>query len=204
MTDDASLKITLQTGDALIIVDLQNDFLPGGSLAVPRGEQVIGPLNKVIFLFTEKKLPIFATRDWHPAGHVSFMAQGGPWPQHCVQETKGAFFASDLKIPCQARIVSKGTNQGQDNYSGFEGTDLDSQLCNLQVGRLFVGGLAQDVCVKSTVLDACRLGYKVFVLQDGTRPVNLKPDDGEKAFNQMEEAGARIINTGQLYGKIEE
>lgn len=201
MTADADRKITLQAGDALIIVDLQNDFLPGGSLAVPRGDQVIGPLNKVIFLFTEEKLPIFATRDWHPADHVSFEEQGGPWPQHCVQESKGASFASDLKLPYQTRIVSKGTDQGQDNYSGFEDTDLDSQLRNLQVERLFVGGLAQDVCVKSTVLDACRLGYRVFVLQDGTRPVNLTLDDGEKALNQMEEAGALVINTGQIIPK---
>jgi len=201
MTADVDRKITLQAADALIIVDLQNDFMPGGSLAVPRGDQVIGPLNEVVFLFTQEKLPIFATRDWHPADHVSFVEQGGPWPQHCVQESKGASFASDLKLPYQTRIVSKGTDQGQDNYSGFEDTDLDSQLRNLQVERLFVGGLAQDVCVKSTVLDACRLGYRVFVLQDGTRPVNLTPDDGEKALNQMEEAGALVIDTGQIIRK---
>ncbi|MFP3982941.1 MAG: isochorismatase family protein [Desulfurivibrionaceae bacterium] len=204
MTADAEMKVTLQVGDALIIVDLQNDFLPGGNLAVPGGDQVIGPLNQAIFLFKEKNLPIFASRDWHPADHISFAAQGGPWPRHCVQETRGASFATDLELPCQAGIISKGTDQGQDNYSAFDGTDLDLRLKSLQVERLVIGGLAQDVCVKNTVLDACRLGYRVFLLQDGTRPVNMEPDDGERSLREMEEAGASLIEVGQLEARIKD
>lgn len=198
MTADTEIKVSLQAGDALIIVDMQNDFLPGGNLGVPGGDQVIAPLNQAIFLFNEKNLPIFASRDWHPPDHISFADQGGPWPRHCVQETRGASFATELELPCQAGIISKGTSQDQDNYSAFDGTHLDSRLKSLQVEGLVIGGLAQDVCVKNTVLDACRLGYRVFLLRDGTRPVNLEPDDGEKALKEMEEAGARLIMVGQL------
>ncbi len=191
-------EVRVQEGDSLIIIDLQNDFLPGGNLPVPQGDQVIEPLNRAIFHFKEKDLPIFASRDWHPAGHISFEAQGGPWPPHCVQNSKGASLASELDLPCQAGIVSKGSSPDTDQYSAFDGTDLDFQLKNLRVTRLMVGGLAQDICVRQTVLDARRLGYEVYLLEDGTRPVNQESEDGEQSLAEMEEAGARLIETGQL------
>jgi nicotinamidase/pyrazinamidase len=172
---------TLKPGDALIIVDLQNDFLPGGALAVPGGDQVLHPLNRLIGKFTGKNLPVFATRDWHPEQHVSFQAQGGTWPPHCVRNTSGAEFSPDLKLPPGATVISKATSADQDAYSGFEGTDLHDRLQKLGVERVFVGGLATDYCVLNTVKDALKSGYRVFFLADASRAVNMNPQDGDKA-----------------------
>jgi nicotinamidase/pyrazinamidase len=188
--------IPLHVGDSLILVDIQNDFLPGGILAVPDGDKVIPPLNRALFLFGEKGLPIFATRDWHPPKHISFREQGGLWPAHCVQHTRGASFASALDLPCSGHIISKSA--AKDVYSGFDGTDLHLQLQSIGVNRLFVGGLATDYCVKFTVLDARDLGYRVYVLTDCIRAVNMNPNDGKKALAEMEAAGAIHIQMEQI------
>jgi nicotinamidase/pyrazinamidase len=126
---------------------MQNDFLPGGSLAVTQGDEVVPVLNHYIHAFKENRLPIFATRDWHPSDHCSFKAQGGPWPPHCVQDSKGAEFTPDLQLPEDVVIISKATIPEKDAYSGFDGTDLHDRLQVLGIKRLFIGGLATDYCV---------------------------------------------------------
>jgi nicotinamidase/pyrazinamidase len=181
-------------GDAMIVVDVQNDFLPGGPLAVPGGDEIIPVLNRVIERFHRRGLPIVATRDWHPPNHCSFMAQGGPWPPHCVQGTPGAQFPGDLELPAETCIVSKGTTAEEEAYSGFEGTLLHRRLQALRVRRLVVGGLATDYCVRATVLDALSLGYNVIYLRDGSRAVNLRQEDGPRAEQAMLRGGARVLN----------
>jgi nicotinamidase/pyrazinamidase len=183
-------EMSLQTGDALLVVDVQNDFLPGGSLAVPGGDEVIPVLNHYLVTFEAHGLPIFATRDWHPPDHCSFHAQGGPWPIHCVAGTQGAEFAPGLQLPLSTSVISKATSSEQDAYSGFEGTELDSQLRRAGVKRLFVGGLATDYCVLNTVKDALALDYQVVHLVDATRAVNVHPENGHRALEEMAHLGA--------------
>src|SRR3990167_7105549 len=146
MPSEVSL-FPLGAGDALLIVDVQSDFLPGGSLAVPRGDEVVAVLNGYLAAFRNSGLPVVATRDWHPPDHCSFRQQGGPWPPHCVAGSEGAGFAPQLQLPTDATVISKATAQQSDAYSGFEGTELDRLLRQSGVRRLFVGGLATDYCV---------------------------------------------------------
>jgi len=186
-------KLAPQKGDALVMVDVQNDFLPGGSLAVPRGDEVVPLLNRYAAEFHGRGLPIYATRDWHPSKHCSFKAQGGPWPPHCVADTPGAQFAPGLELPPETAIISKGTARDEDAYSGFEGTDLDARLCAQGIKRVYVGGLATDYCVVNTVRDGLTLGYHVFLLGDAIRAVNVKPDDGANAEKEMRRLGASPI-----------
>jgi nicotinamidase/pyrazinamidase len=181
--------------DALIIVDAQNDFCPGGALAVAGGDEVIAPLNRYIELFAERRRPIFATRDWHPAKTSHFRDYGGPWPVHCVQNSRGANFHSELRIEDQVVVLSKGMGPDEDSYSGFhavdaDGTPLAEILREKGVARIFVAGLATDYCVKHTVLDALKLGFRVVVLRDAVRAVNLRPNDGAAALREMVQAGA--------------
>ncbi len=183
-------------GDALVLVDVQNDFLPGGSLAVPDGDAVIPVLNRWIARFVAGNLPVFATRDWHPRDHCSFADRGGPWPRHCVAETPGAAFSGDLELPAGAQIVSKATSPDRDAYSGFDGTELAPRLRDLGANRVFVGGLATDYCVRATVLDALREGFAVVLIEDGVRAVDVAPGDGERAVEEMRSAGARRVRTG--------
>jgi nicotinamidase/pyrazinamidase len=194
----ATQKIDIGTGDALIVVDVQNDFLPGGNLAVPHGDEVTPALNRYLALFEAKGLPIYFTRDWHPANHCSFRQQGGPWPPHCIAESFGAQFAPDLKRPAHATVISKATRADKDAYSGFEGTDLDARLKSQGVKRVFVGGLATDYCVLNTVRDARRHGYQVALLEDAVRAVNVHPDDGLKALEEMQGLGAVPIRYSLL------
>jgi nicotinate phosphoribosyltransferase len=191
-------RFRLEPEDALLIVDVQNDFLPGGPLSVPEGDAVIPALNRYLEFFSERKLPIFATRDWHPRNHCSFKEQGGPWPEHCVAETPGAEFPSNLKLPESGQIIAKATNSDQEAYSGFQGTDLDARLKSQGIRRLFVGGLATDYCVLHTVKDALQYGYTVYLLEDAVRAVNLNPDDGENAIEVMVQLGSRLCNVSQL------
>jgi len=174
----------------LIVVDVQNDFLPGGALAVPGAEAVVPVLNQYIGHFARKGLPVFATRDWHPENHCSFREHGGPWPPHCVATTRGAEFAPDLSLPDSVIVISKGTDPERDAYSGFQGTDLDDRLKSLNIHRLFIGGLATDYCVLSTVRDALDKGYEVLLLKDAIRAVDVKPGDGERAIDEMLRLGA--------------
>lgn len=177
----------------MILVDVQYDFLPGGSLAVADGHDIIDPLNEAIDAFEAAGLPVVATRDWHPSDHMSFAEQGGPWPPHCVADTDGAQFVASLRIPADAIIISKATLQELDAYSGFAGTDLHEQLQSLGVRRVYVGGLATDYCILNTVLDARRLGYEVIVLAEAVRAVNVDPADGQRALQQMIDAGATAL-----------
>ena len=183
-------KIKIDQGDALIIVDVQNDFLPGGALEVPNSDMIIPVLNRYIVLFSKAGLPVVATRDWHPPDHCSFKNQGGLWPPHCVRGTKGAGFSPELELPENTIIVSKATSVESDAYSGFEGTNLDKILREKGIERLFIGGLATDYCVLNTVKDALKNGYKVFLLTDAIKAVNINPDDGAKAEKEMIEGGA--------------
>jgi nicotinamidase/pyrazinamidase len=180
---------------ALIIVDVQNDFCPGGSLAVAHGEEVVAPLNKLMKEFLDRGEPVFKTRDWHPEKTKYFQIYGGTWPVHCVQNTKGAEFHPDLLDDPRVTIVSKGFDESADGYSGFDGTRLAETLREEDVKEVWIGGLATDYCVKETVLDARREGFKVKALADAMRPVNLNPEDGEKAVAEMSAAGAEIVGS---------
>ncbi len=180
-------------GDALIVVDVQNDFLPGGNLGVPEGDAVVPIMNRYLALFRQSKLPIYATRDWHPEDHCSFKAQGGPWPPHCVANSEGAAFAEDLHLGDDVTVISKATTVERDAYSGFEGTDLAERLRKQKVNRLFIGGLATDYCVLNTVKDALKEGFKVLLLADGIRGVEVNAGDSEKATNEMHALGARSV-----------
>lgn len=192
MTTMAASGFRVEPGDGLLLVDVQNDFLPGGSLAVADGDRVVAPLRDWAARFAAAGAPIFATRDWHPADHCSFSAQGGPWPPHCVAGTPGAAFADGLGLPPTAVVVSKAMRD-DDAYSGFEGTDLHERLKRAGVRRLCVGGLATDYCVLNSVLDARRLGYAVVLLADCIRAVEVQPGDGTSAIAAMRAAGAVIL-----------
>lgn len=191
-------RVTVRTGDALVVVDVQNDFLPGGALAVPKGDAVVPALNRYLSRWGGKGLPVYATRDWHPPEHCSFQARGGPWPVHCVAGTRGAEFAPGLEIPKDAIVISKGASRDRDAYSGFDGTDLHERLQAAGIRRVFVGGLATDYCVLATVKDALRLGYAVYVLDDAIEAVNVRPDDGAKARAEMAREGAVTIRFEQI------
>jgi len=189
----------LQPDDALVIVDVQRDFLPGGSLAVPGGDAIVPALNVCIERFAARRLPIFATRDWHPAQHCSFQAAGGPWPPHCVAGTAGAEFAVGLRLPNDVHLVSKATAAERDAYSAFNDTDFHARLRARHVLRLFVAGLATDYCVVSTVLDALALGYHVVVLSDAVAAVEADPGDGQRALERMRTAGALFASSRMLH-----
>ena len=196
MSSDSSIR--LQAGDALIAVDAQNDFLPGGSLAVPEADAVVPALNRYLAAFAARSLPVFATRDWHPANHCSFQAQGGIWPAHCVAATRGAEFASGLALPQAAVIISKAVAPEADAYSGFGGTDLAARLRAARAARLFIGGLATDYCVLNTVRDALAEGFGVLLLEDAIRAVDVKAGDGARAQREMQQLGARTIRYEDL------
>lgn len=191
-------SLALRSDDALLVVDVQRDFLPGGSLAVRGGDAVIAPLNRCIARFVAQRLPVFASRDWHPSGHCSFREAGGPWPAHCVADSEGAEFAPALRLPPDVTVAAKGTAREADAYSAFGRTDLHAWLQARGVRRLFVGGLATDYCVRSTVLDARTLGYHVVVLRDAIAAVDAQPGDGARALQEMADAGADLASTSAL------
>ncbi len=185
------MKIGITLLSALIIVDVQNDFCLGGALPVPGGNEVIPILNRYIEVFSYKNLPIYATRDWHPENHISFKTRGGPWPPHCIQNTWGAEFHPNLNIPSHTIIVSKATEPNKEAYSGFEGTNLENDLRNRRIRRVFIGGLATDYCVKETVMDALKIGFETIFLEDASRGVNI--DSSERAVAEMILNGAIAI-----------
>ncbi|WP_457621186.1 bifunctional nicotinamidase/pyrazinamidase [Persephonella sp.] len=193
------MNININHFDALIIVDMQNDFMPGGALPVPEGDKIVDSLNRYIDLFSQKGNPVFFTRDWHPEDHISFKDFGGVWPPHCIQNTKGAQFHPDLKIPSDNKfIISKGVSRDFDAYSGFQGTVLDDLLKERGVKRLFIGGVATDYCVLNTVLGGLNLGYQVFILGDGIKGVDVREGDSERALEVMKNRGAVVINIEDL------
>ena len=182
---------------ALVVVDLQNDFMPGGALGVPGGDEVLPVVNRYIEKFQAAGLPIYATRDWHPPVTRHFREHGGVWPPHCVQGTRGAEFHPDLKLPADAIVVSKGMDPTQDSYSCFDaleadGTPLAESLRRRGVERLYIGGLATDYCVRYSVMSAVKEGFRTTVLLDASRGVNLNPHDSEKAIEDMVRVGANV------------
>lgn len=181
--------IVLGQGDALLIVDLQVDFLPGGSLGVPHGDQVIAPINRLVALYRAHALPVYASRDWHPEAHCSFAAQGGPWPPHCVAGTAGAAFSADLQLPDDAIVVSKADRLDADAYSAFSGTGLAPAMRERGIRRLAVCGLATDYCVLNTVLDGLA-DFGILVVAEAMRAVDVGPGDGDHAMTRMLGAGA--------------
>lgn len=190
----------LRNEKALLIVDVQNDFCPGGALAVAEGDRVVPVLNRYIEKFLKEDCPIFASRDWHPKKTRHFKDFGGKWPAHCVANTKGAEFHSKLKLPKETIILSKGMDPEKNSYSAFqavdkEGKDLLRILKDLGVEELYVGGLATDYCVKFSVLDALKSGFKVKLLTDAIRGVNIKPKDSEHAIKEMLSKGAKLTKT---------
>jgi nicotinamidase/pyrazinamidase len=181
---------------ALIVVDVQNDFCPGGALAVERGDEVVAPLNRLIREFLDRGDPVYKSRDWHPPVTKHFTEHGGTWPVHCVQNTRGAEFHADLHEDPRIQIVSKGLGD-EDNYSAFDGTDLARQLRERGVAEVWVGGLATDYCVKQTVLDALREGFRAVAVEDAMRAVNLRPGDDARAVEEMRAAGAAVVSSEQ-------
>lgn len=195
-------------GDALLVVDVQNDFCPGGALAVPEGDRVVPVLNRYVARFTEAGLPVFASRDWHPAETRHFEAGGGPWPPHCVAGTPGAAFHPALALPPDATIVSKGTDPTDDGYSAFEaeseaGVPLPEALRREGVRRLFVGGLATDYCVRASVLDAAEAGLRPVLLLDAIRGIDVEPGDQARALDAMIRAGARTATLETIDDELE-
>jgi nicotinamidase/pyrazinamidase len=190
--------------DALIVVDVQYDFCPGGSLPVPTGDEVIPVFNQYLAIAGSVSIPIFASRDWHPPITRHFAAQGGLWPAHCVQGTHGAEFRHDLHLPSSARIVTTGDRSEDEGYSAFEGRvddgkPLAEDLRAAGVTRVYVGGLATDYCVLHTVLDALREGFETYYLADASRPVELKPGDGQRAEADMLAAGAHVCTLDDFH-----
>lgn len=183
-------KFVIEIGDVLLITDVQKDFLAGGALPVDSSNEIIPVLNDYIRLFDAAKAHVLASRDWHPTDHVSFSTQGGPWPPHCIKETNGAKFSSDLKLPERTLVISKATEPTHESYSAFDGTILANELKRLGVKRLFIGGLATDYCVVNTVIDARKLGLETVVLMDATLGINVNPGDVDSAIETMVTNGA--------------
>jgi len=185
-------------GDALIVVDVQQDFLPGGALGVPHGDVVIAPLNRLIDAWSARGLPVYVTRDWHPPNHCSFAPQGGPWPVHCVAGTPGAEFSPALHIPAVRTIVSKATEAQEEAYSVFKGTGLLQQLRTAGVRRAVLGGLATDYCVLFSGVDALAAGLDVVILKDAVCAVDVQPGDGDRALQKLAAAGAALTTCNEL------
>jgi nicotinamidase/pyrazinamidase len=190
---------SLQPGDAVLLVDPQNDFCPGGSLPVADGDAVMPVLNTWAAAAAQAGVPVFVSRDWHPSRTTHFMPYGGAWPPHCVMGTRGAEFHPDLQLPPSAVVVSKGMGETEDAYSAFRARDsagvpLPTLLGQRAVRRLFVMGLATDYCVKASALDARTADIQVIVVRAGIRAVNVEPRDGERAIEAMRAAGAVLTD----------
>jgi len=188
---------------ALCVIDVQNDFCPGGALPVPEGDKVVPLLNRAIALFFEKGFPVFASRDWHPRETSHFKAFGGPWPAHCVRETSGAAFHPDLEISEKMIIISKGMDADAESYSVFSGIDKEGRsfadrLNESGIVELYVGGLATDYCVRQTCLDALGQGFQVFLLTDAVRGVDVTPGDSEKAIKEIARKGGRLLTLDEI------
>jgi nicotinamidase/pyrazinamidase len=177
--------------DGLIVVDVQNDFCSGGALAVPDGDAVVAPINRLMDGFEF----VVATRDWHPPDHASFVDQGGPWPPHCVQGTPGAELHPELNADRINAVVDAGFEPELEGYSGFEETDLEGLLRERGVDRVHVAGLALDYCVRATALDARRAGFDVVLHLDATRAIEAQPGDSERTLDELRQAGVQITST---------
>lgn len=184
---------------ALILVDIQNDFCPGGALAVPEGDEVVEVVNGLILMFPV----VVATQDWHPSNHISFKEQGGIWPPHCIQNTSGAELHPALNQKAIDLYFHKAFNPNQDSYSGFDGIDANSRsledaLKTEHIHTVYITGLATDYCVKETALDALKKGFEVFLVTDAIRAVDVNAGDGEKALQELQQSGIRLINSNEI------
>ncbi|MEA2786969.1 MAG: nicotinamidase/pyrazinamidase [Candidatus Eremiobacteraeota bacterium] len=184
--------------DALVIVDVQHDFLPGGALGVAEGERIFAPIDALALRFAR----VYATRDWHPADHSSYAQYGGPWPVHCVANTHGAAFDPRLDLGKVDVVVDKGTDRKTDGYSGFAATVLAADLRAHGVHRVFVCGLATDYCVKATALDAKAAGFDAVVLEDAAAAVNVNPGDEQRALQELRDAGVTVAHSGDVTGGV--
>jgi nicotinamidase/pyrazinamidase len=185
-------------GDALLVVDLQVDFCPGGALPVPGGDEIVPTVNSLVRLFLDRGGKVVFSRDWHPENHCSFKEHNGIWPPHCVQNSSGAAFHPDLIVPPEAIVVSKGTNPKEEAYSAFGGTDLHVTLNEAGARRIFLCGLATDYCVKASAMDALKLGFEAYVIVDAVRGVDVSHGDSAKALEEIEAQGGKLINSKEL------
>jgi nicotinamidase/pyrazinamidase len=190
------MPIEIRPDDALIVVDVQRDFLPGGALAVAEGERIFEPINALVPRFGR----VYATRDWHPANHSSFATAGGPWPVHCVADTPGAAFDERFDRRHVDVVIDKGTAADTDGYSGFAATSLERDLNDNGIKRVFVVGLATDYCVKATALDAKAAELDVVVLSDAAAAVNVEPGDEKRALEELREAGVVVTTSTRING----
>jgi nicotinamidase/pyrazinamidase len=180
----------LQAGDGLLIIDVQVDFCPGGALPIPDGDRVVPVLNEWLAEAVRRAVPVYASRDWHPLKHPSFRDEGGSWPPHCLQDSPGARFHPDLRLPADTIVVSKGTRFDFDQLSAFHDTGLHDRMRRDGVGRLWLGGLAQDVCVAASAIDAASHAFEVLLIPDGSLPVF--PDSAHESLERMRDAGVRM------------
>lgn len=188
---------------ALLVVDVQNDFCPGGALGVPQGDKIIPVINKYIRFFSRNKLPVIATRDWHPPRTTHFKDFGGKWPAHCIKSSPGAAFHPALKLSKDSILLYKGMDPDADSYSAFDAEDLRGAsllkiLTMMSITEIYIAGLATDYCVKSSAIDAIRHGFKVRVLVDAVKGVNLKAGDSEKAIEKIVKMGAKKLTISKL------
>ena len=183
---------------ALVVIDIQNDFCPGGALAVAEGDRVVEPTNRLIGHFRRQGAPIFYTRDWHPANHCSFKQFGGPWPVHCVQNSAGAQFHRDLDAPDDAAILNKAWQPDSEDFSGKSSSELFTRLVQAHVRRVVLAGLATEYCIKATAHDARAEGFEVIVITDAIRPVNVRPGDGQRALDDMRARGVALLTSAEF------
>jgi len=176
--------------DALLVVDVQRDFCPGGALAIAEADAVVPVIDQLVEEAVAAGALVVASRDWHPKDHLSFYARGGPWPEHCVQDSEGAKFHADLRLPANVLIISKGADAEKEQYSAFDGTGLSDQLHARGIHRVFIVGLALDVCVRASALDSLRAGFETHVVENATRPVS--PSEGDRAISDLRRAGAIV------------
>jgi nicotinamidase/pyrazinamidase len=185
-------------GDALLVVDVQNDFLPGGALGIADGDVVVPPINRLLEAWRARGLPVYMSRCWHPPGHCSFRERGGPWPPHCIADSHGAEFSAELSRSPADVVISKATQVDRDAYSALDGTGLDEQLRRRGIRRIFVAGLATDYCVRATGLDARSTGFDVVTLTDAICAVNAEPGDDARALAELAAAGVGFAQTSEV------
>ena len=190
------MSVTIAPDDALIVVDVQHDFLPGGALGVADGERIFAPIAALAPRFAR----VYATRDWHPSDHSSYAEHGGPWPVHCVAETHGAAFDARLPLQHVHVVVDKGTDRETDGYSGFAATGLADDLRANGIHRVFVCGLATDYCVKATALDAHDAGFTTVVVADAAAAVNVQPGDEARALEELRTNGVTVVESTEILG----
>ena len=196
------MQVRIDEHTVLVVVDVQNDFCPGGALPAPDGDKIVPLLNEYVEKFRRAGAAIIFTRDWHPPDHSSFKSQGGPWPPHCIQNSEGAKFHKDLILPPGSEIVSKA-DERDEAYSFFQGTDLARELHHRGFTKIFVGGLATDYCVKETVLDGLKHGFEVYHLDDASRGVNVNPNDSNRALAEMVKRGAKRVTFNDVASTVE-